>query len=314
MKEESQVLESRPGADVDVNQNRVDVCICSYKRPEIVETMAAVARQIGIEDTGLRVLIADNTDAGAMREAVFRTAQALQLDVVYIHAPANNISIARNACLSAANADWIAFLDDDETPAPGWLSALLAEAARSKCDVVLGPVKALYQPDAPDWARDGDFCSTAPVWVGGQIRTAYTGNVLFRRALAESLDVRFRVELGKTGGEDEDFFYRLFDAGARIGFAPSALAFERIDSRRTRISFLLRRSFRAGQSHGSSLARGKIDLSWEILRASAKAATCSAGAVLWMWHAVRRNRFLMRAALHVGVVARLAGYSEIENY
>jgi hypothetical protein len=39
----------------------------------------------------------------------------LSLDCLYVHAPARNISIARNACLDAADAPLIAFIDDDET-------------------------------------------------------------------------------------------------------------------------------------------------------------------------------------------------------
>jgi len=149
--------------------------------------------------------------------------------------------------------------------------------------------------------------------VNGQIKSGYTGNVIFRRDLIERAKLRFRVELGKSGGEDSDFFSRFFEVGGRIGYSPDAVVYEQVPLGRTSVAWLLRRSFRRGQSHGSLLARRGRPLI-EIVLASAKAAFCGAGAALFFAHAVRRIRFLTRAALHIGVVARLAGFREITVY
>lgn len=291
----------------------IDLCICSYKRPEITELLGLVSRQTGIAPDRLRVIVADNTENAMMRARVSAAREALGLNLHYVHAPANNISIARNACLDHAKAPWIAFLDDDETPTPDWLGALWREAVAGQWDAVLGPVNALYPDGTPSWLALGDFHSTAPVWVNGRIRTAYTGNVLFRREMVERLGLRFREELGKSGGEDEDFFYRLFDAGGRIGFAAEAIVCERVPLDRARFTWLMRRSFRAGQSHGARLNQRGKRLT-DIAIASAKAGWCCAGAALCAPHAIRRNRFLTRAALHVGVVARLMRLKQIELY
>ena len=291
----------------------IDLCICSYKRPEIAELLRQVSAQTGFPPDRLRVIVADNTEDAVMRARVTEAGKAWKLDLRYVHAPANNISIARNACLDHAKAPWVAFLDDDETPTPDWLGALWREAMDGQWDAVLGPVKALYPPQAPSWLSLGDFHSTAPVWVQGRIRTAYTGNVLFRRDMVERLQLRFREELGKSGGEDEDFFYRLSDAGGRIGFAADAIVYEPVPADRAHFTWLIRRNFRAGQSHGARLNQRGRRLS-DIALASAKAGWCCAGAALHAAHAIRRNRFLTRAALHAGVVARLMRLKQIELY
>lgn len=291
----------------------IDLCILSYKRPEIVSLLGQVAHRTGIAQEKLRVIVADNSADAMMRRPVTEAGQALGLNLRYLHAPANNISIARNACLDHANAPWLAFLDDDESPSMGWLGTLLREAAAQGWDAVLGPVKAIYPKDAPGWLAKGDFHSTAPVWVNGEIRTAYTGNVLFRRQMVERLHLRFREELGKCGGEDEDFFYRLFDGGGRIGFAPDAVVYEAVTPERARFAWLIRRSFRAGQSHGARLKQRRRRLA-DIALAAAKAGYCCAGAALYVAHAMRRNRFLTRAALHVGVIARLMSLKQLELY
>ena len=68
---------------------------------------------------------------------------AHNLDGVYLHAPARNISIARNACLEAASAPLVAFIDDDEIARPGWLAGLVADMDAPNADVVFGKVAAL---------------------------------------------------------------------------------------------------------------------------------------------------------------------------
>jgi succinoglycan biosynthesis protein ExoM len=181
---------------------------------------------------------------------------------------------------------------------------------------VLGPVEAVYPRDAPAWASEGKFHSTGPVWVSGEIRTGYSGNVLVRRELVESARLRFDPQFGRTGGEDVDFFYRLRDLGGRIGYAPDAVASEPVPLDRTRLSWLLRRSFRAGQTHGTRLLRthsapGRLAA---IPITLAKAGACLGMAALSLASSVRRNRWLVRGALHWGAAQRLAGRREIGLY
>jgi len=289
----------------------ITVCICSYRRPEIVATLAAIARQEGLAPA-TRIIVADNTRDGFIRPLVELAREEFHLDLAYVHAPANNISIARNACLDAACSDWIAFIDDDEIPAPNWLASLLQEAARG-WDVVLGPVKALYADGTSRWLIDGDFHSTRPVLRRNGIATGYTGNVLFRRDFALRHGFRFREDLGRSGGEDEDFFDRFHDAGGTIGFAPSAFCYEPVPQSRANLAWLLRRGFRSGQSHGRRLKRvGAGPL--HMLLPLSKFVFCASGAALTVLSPVTRNRFAVRAALHAGAAAKLSGLGEIRMY
>jgi succinoglycan biosynthesis protein ExoM len=264
----------------------------------------------------MRVVVADNEAEPEARERVLAAAAAHGLDLQYAHAPSRNISLARNACLDAATGDYLAFIDDDETATPGWLAELLGAARRGGWDAVLGPVKAVYGPDAPRWLVAGDFHSTAPVEVGGRILKGYAGNVLVRRAIVERLHLRFDLARGRQGGEDDDFFYRLTDAGGTIGFAPDALAYEPVPAGRASLRWLLKRSFRTGQTHGARLEsryRGAARLA-QIGVAGAKGTACIAGAAASALSPGRRSRWLVRGALHAGAVARLAGLRELELY
>lgn len=295
----------------------VEVCICTYHRPAVTEALKSLACQEGCEGIRLRVVVADNAASPEAQALVEGAARELGLDTTYVHAPARNISIARNACLDTAKAEWLAFLDDDEVASPGWLSSLITEARRGQWDAVLGPVQAVYPSAAPAWLKAGDFHSTRPVFVRGRIETGYTGNVLIRRKPIENEGLRFRTELGRSGGEDEDFFNRLRDGGGRIGFAPAAVAYESVPPSRASLRWLLRRSFRYGQTYGGGLharAPGAYGRARALSIAAAKAGYCLLAALAHFPLAARRNRFLTRGALHCGVVARLAGWTEVKLY
>jgi hypothetical protein len=295
------------------NWDDVDVCICSYRRPEILETLKGLAIQENIDLSRMRIIVADNTALGETKTLILNAARQLGLDIQYVYAPADNISVARNACLDAARAKWIAFLDDDEVPTQGWLACLLAEARHGGWDAVLGPVDAIYPDQVPHWLRHGNFHSTRPVWRNGRITTAYTGNVVFRRHIVESRHLRFRTDLGVTGGEDEDFFYRFSDAGGHIGFAARAVVREYVEPSRANFRWLIRRSFRSGQTHGTRLREERRPFTNAIV-ALAKAGACMAGATISAASSIHRRRYLMRAALHCGAVARLLGIREFRMY
>lgn len=295
---------------------RVDVGVCTFRRPAVAETLASLGRQALPAGVALRVIVADNDEAPSAEATVREAASRAGLDLAYVHAPARNICVARNACLEAATGDFLAFIDDDETATPGWLAALLAEARHGGWDAVLGPVKAVYGDDAPRWIASGDFHSTRPVEVEGRILKGYAGNVLIRRSAIESRGLRFDLALGRQGGEDDDFFYRLTDAGGTIGYAPDALAYEPVPPGRASLKWLLKRSFRTGQTHGSRLMgvhRGAARLA-QLGVAGAKGGVCIAGAAAQALSPTRRSRWLVRGSLHAGVVARLAGIRELQLY
>jgi succinoglycan biosynthesis protein ExoM len=291
----------------------IDICICTYRRLAIVEALKAVAAQDMRPSITLRVIVADNAPDTEARAAICAAGKSLGLDLVYVHAPEKNISIARNACLAAVRAEWLAFVDDDECPSSGWLTALIAEARRGDWDAVLGPVQAVYSERSPAWLKICDLHSTRPVWVSGRIETGYTGNVLLRREMIERAGLAFRTELGRSGGEDIDFFYRLRDAGGRIGYAPDALIYEPVPIERTNLGYLLRRNFRQGQTHARRLKHSRLYASaLHLPLAMTKALVL--GLAACQPRTATRNRYLTRAALHCGVVARLAGVGEIKLY
>ena len=287
----------------------VDICICTFRRPFVVQTLLSLAK-LDVGDIEIRIIIADNDVSPSAEERVRAAQEALPWPIHYIHAPASNISIARNACLDAARADFVAFIDDDETVSPHWLTSLLDTAAQSGADVVLGPVKAVYDAQAPQWMAMGDFHSTLPVRVGGTIHTGYTCNVLLRR-VEPYAGLLFNLTLGQSGGEDSDFFYRLTDLGGRIVEAPDAVVFEPVPRERAAMKWLVRRRVRMGQTHGMLIKGARLPA---MTLAMSKASFCLAMAVVTAASPIKRRQNLLRAMLHIGVVGGLAGVRQAIHY
>jgi len=293
----------------------VDVCICTFRRPQLARALSSIAEQRNIDDIELRVIVVDNDETPSARALAESTAAAAGLKLTYLHAPARNISIARNACLIEARAEWIAFLDDDEIAEPLWLSRLVTTARCGGWDAVLGPVQAIYRREARDWVRQADFHSSGATWVRGAIRTGHTSNVLIRRAAIGPL--RFDLAYGRTGGEDIDFFYRFSDRGGRIGFAPDAWVQDPVPQEREQFGWVAVRWFRFGQTHAERVlarARTPADRALAVLATSAKVAIYAAASLAALPFEVMRIKAAIRAVMHAGAVARLLGGRVVELY
>ena len=295
----------------------IDICICTFRRPQLAATLKSIKDLRGVDGVSLQAIIADNDETPSAWALVESLTDQLPFPVRYVHAPARNISLARNACLAASDAPLLAFIDDDECAAPDWLAALLARHRDGGAGVVLGPVRSHYPENAPAWLREGDFHSIQPVWVRGRIITGYTSNVLMARRDAALAGLAFDLGLGRSGGEDTSFFAAYHAAGGRIDFAPDAAVTEDVAPQRLALGWLMRRAFRSGQTHGqllSARAGSRLRVIINVGVASAKASFCGAMAVLSVASRRRAAAWLIRGSLHAGAVARMLGMVELTQY
>ncbi|MCZ4089110.1 glycosyltransferase [Sinorhizobium psoraleae] len=299
-----------------VSPVRIDIAVCTFRRPELVQTLRSLAAIAVPAGAAIRIIVADNDIEPSAKPLVEALRAEMPFDLTYVHCPASNISLARNACLDSSTGDFLAFIDDDETASKEWLVSLLEAARTTRSDAVLGPVRATYGTSAPAWMRRGDFHSTRPVWVGGEIRTGYTCNVLLNIGAPALNGRRFKLALGKSGGEDTDFFAAMHDAGGTIAFASEAWVDEPVPEKRASLSWLSKRRFRSGQTHGRLLAEKSNGSRqpWNLALASAKSVYCSLATLLFLPSPVHRYRFALRAIMHAGVVSGLLGHKQLEQY
>ncbi len=296
----------------------IDICICTFRRDHIVTTLESLAKLDVASDWDVRIIVADNDDTPSAQGKVNAVSPSIPFPVVYIHAPARNISVARNACLDATSADYIAFIDDDETAPHQWLKELIQTAKTEKSAAVLGPVDPIFRENYPSWMVKGQFHATRPVWVNGRIISGYTCNLLLDRHSPAFQNLRFRPELGRTGGEDTVFLSTISNRGGKIAYAENALLTEPVPEGRASLTWLMKRRFRSGQTHAILILENQQDTITmrikNIIIASGKFAVCMAMTALHLPIPVKSISWLLRGCIHCGVIARLTGKKELVQY
>ena len=292
----------------------VSLCVCTFRRPQLALTLGSLAELQTVEGMTFEIVIADNDLTQSAAPIAKSFAATAPWPVVYVHAPSENISLARNACLEAASGRYLAFIDDDETAAPDWIVELMSVMQRENAAAVLGPVQAVYEETAPAWMQGNAVHSTFPVFVKGQIETGYTCNVLLDRG-SEAVDrLRFNLASGKTGGEDTEYFTRLRKAGGTIGYAPAAWVHEPVPASRASMSWLAKRRFRMGQTHGRLLRENGVGRITGIATAAAKVGACLGLAANTLHSPAGWRRNALRGLLHAGTISGLLGLREIVQY
>ena len=96
-------------------QPTVSIVICTYNRPVALQRLIDnCLRQASPAGLPFEIIIADNSPTG-YAQALVETFAHAPTPVRWIQAHPANISIARNHGIAAAQAQTIAFLDDDMT-------------------------------------------------------------------------------------------------------------------------------------------------------------------------------------------------------
>ncbi len=301
-------------------ERAVLVGVCTFQRPSLEGTLRSLLALEPPPGVALRLVVADNDERPSAEPLVRRVAAEAGREVGYLHRPARNISLARNALVEEAERNglpFLAFLDDDEWVAPDWLARLLEAKEATGADAVFGPIRGIYDEGAPAWMRRGAFHDCEAELDGqGRVRTGYSGNVLLDLTAPAIQGLRFDLAHGRTGGEDTAFFEAAKRKGAVLAPAPLATAFEHVPTHRARAEWLARRRYRMGQTHGELIGQG-ASAAGRLAKAGvagAKAAACLAMAAAQGFSPERRNRALLRGCLHAGVVARLLGSSPLVLY
>jgi succinoglycan biosynthesis protein ExoM len=283
---------------------KIDICICTFRRASLSETLSSVANQDLPDHVDISVIVADNDEQDVRKQSILDEGAALGLNLTYVFAPKFNISVARNACLNAATGDCIAFIDDDEIARPDWLARLLARASETGAAVVFGPAKAVYPTSAPSWMMENDFHSNIPASNrNGVVETGFSGNVLLDRSNLILRELRFDEAFGRTGGEDVDFFFRAHRAGIKLDVSVDAWVDEAVPDTRLSLNWLIKRMHSFGVIYGHcALSSGAR--SWTPILAKSLATTtyCLLRGLLAVLSKKKMSFWMLRGVFHFGVL------------
>ncbi|HIE83594.1 MAG TPA: glycosyltransferase, partial [Dehalococcoidia bacterium] len=187
-------------------------------------------------------------DQGKSAELIVEKWRAqMKWPLVYEVEPKPGIPFVRNRLLrQTKDAEFIAFIDDDEIADPGWLDELLSIQSIYGAGVVMGPVIPVYDAPPPDWITKGRFHASGRFEDGPTESDLITWNVLIRRNIFDRFNISFDERMALTGGTDVLLGRMLRSVGVKFFWADKALVKEINPPERSRLKWLLLRRFRAG--------------------------------------------------------------------
>jgi O-antigen biosynthesis protein len=193
---------------------RISVVVCSYNGARTIRHCCEGLVALRYPDFEVIVVDDGSTDntAAIAREFGFRV----------ISQPNRGLSNARNTGLAAATGEIVAYIDDDASPDPDWLSYLAATFMSTDHAGVGGPNIA---PPGDGWIAD--CVANAPggpihVLLGDRLAEHIPGcNMAFRKSCLDAIggfDSRYRA-----AGDDVDVCWRLQERGWTLGFSAAAM-------------------------------------------------------------------------------------------
>jgi glycosyltransferase involved in cell wall biosynthesis len=222
----------------------VTICIPTFRRPKMLRRLldAIAALETG---AAISVLVADNDAEGHAGLDLCNSMTGYRWPLTAVIAERRGIAQVRNTLIEHAlrgDAQFIAMIDDDEWPQADWIDQFLKTARDTNADVLQGSIL-FGKGDAAD--GHGDIRrATGPV---PMLQGA--GNILIARAVLEDMPAPwFDPEFALTGGEDQDFFIRLKQAGKSFAWSDEARAHGDVPDTRAGLGWLLRRAYSVGNS------------------------------------------------------------------
>lgn len=214
------------------------------------------------------VVVVDNDPAGSALPVLERIEDRRAR---YVCEPTPGISAARNRLLDAAgDADLLVFIDDDETPEPGWLSALVTTWRATGAAAVSGPVISTPDGALDPWVSAGGFFERshrAGLTTGADLDRAATNNLLLHLPVVRQAGLRFDPRFGLSGGEDSLFTRSLVRHGGRIVWCADAVVHDRLPVDR------LTKEYALSRTYGLANSSARVDLALHdgaVARATAR--------------------------------------------
>jgi len=220
--------ETNPVTRAPVDCPLLSVIVCTKNRASKLRLTLESLRGAAERGTApWELIVVDNGSSDSTAEVVRSFFDAGLLPGRLVLEPRPGTAVARNRGVAEARGQILASTDDDCVVDSGWLAAIEREfAADPTLDLLGGRVELYDSRDQPVTIRTSRerWTPTSP----DRILMLSGCNLAFRRRLVDIVGGRDQ-DLGPGGrfrsGEDVDFLYRAWHAGARAVYAPDLLVY-----------------------------------------------------------------------------------------
>ncbi|WP_150308021.1 glycosyltransferase family 2 protein [Planctomonas psychrotolerans] len=283
----------------------VVVAVLTFRRPEgIRRILPQLVEQAEALVPPATVLVVDNDPDGSAAEYVEGWGSR---GVRYANERTPGIAAARNRALDESAADdLLVFIDDDESPLPGWLASHVDGWRRWRCSAVSGPVVSKFDSTPTEWVRSSGVFEPAVRPTGTVLAGASSNNLLLDLNDLRGRGLRFDERFGLTGGEDTRLIHGLIASGGTVRWCAEAQVVEYVPASRATRSWVVKRRLRTS----NTWSRVALDLAGSPLRRGIKRAELTARAAVMV---IRGSVRVVLGALRRDVGARARATVEIVN-
>jgi len=211
-----------------VNLAAVSLIIASRNRPQLlIETVISVCESAQMP---AQVVVIDQSDNP--HPQLMERNDLFQERLTYKWSPASGVSRARNQGVDVAQHPIVLFMDDDMIVTPDWCRVLVSALVSAEPGTV---VTGMVKPGEPE-VRNG-FAPSLRTEDENEVSRGrpgkdvlWTGNMaMYRSDFLElgGFDVRLGPGTAFPSTEDNDFGYRILEAGFSIVYVPGAVLYHR---------------------------------------------------------------------------------------
>ncbi len=230
----------------------ISIILCTYNREKSLEkALRSLSASVMPPETLWEVLVVDNRSKD-------RTADVVQVFIHefpgrfrYLFESTPGKSFALNAGIAAAaEADVLAFVDDDVEVASDWLQRITDPLRSGRYCGAGGRILPDRQFTPPRWMDTSGRYSLAPLAIfdlgmlaGPLLEPPFGTNMAFKREVFNQYG-GFRTDLGPRPGneirnEDAEFGDRLLSAGEQLWYEPTAVVYHSIPAERVTRKYFL---------------------------------------------------------------------------
>ncbi len=230
------------------------IACCTYKRTySLSRTIESLGNLNLPNKIKTEILVVDNDENQSAKNIVKKYQKSLKITLRYVTERQLGLANVRNRALKEAislNATHLAFIDDDEVADKNWLLSHVDFYNENKdISVCSGPTFSKFEKSYPKYITESHVFKKATSKKDGQTRkSCATGNVFFSLEIVKSNNIYFLKEFNYIGGEDGDFFARIYQQGYKIGWNNYAITYEFIDESRANLPWIFNRSYSNGYS------------------------------------------------------------------